>query len=279
LLVSGVLRAVLIAYGEWHDGHLPVPYTDIDYGVYGDAARLVSDGRSPYDRPTYRYSPVLSWILTLNVVTPVAGKLLFASADLVLATLVSDCLRLRGVPETDRIIAAAVVLVNPLSMTVSTRGNADVLIAVTCVAMIHALLMRRTTAAGLCFGCAVHLKLYPIVYAPALLAFINDDYATDARSTSQTAVARCWQRLSWHRLLFAVSSGCTFLMLSCVCWWLYGARFVHETYIFHLTRADTRHNFSLYFYHLYLTASAPSLNSALSPLLAFLPQVTAVTLT
>ena len=31
--------------------------------------------------------------------------------------------------------------------------------------------LKRPAAAGMCLGLAVHLKLYPVIYAPAALAF------------------------------------------------------------------------------------------------------------
>ncbi len=50
----------------------------------------------------------------------------------------------------------------------------------------------------------------------------------------------------------------------------YGDEFIHETYLYHIIRKDHRHNFSPYFYHMYLGYYSPS--GALSRLLAFVPQ-------
>ena len=41
LIISVILRVALILYSEWHDARSSVKYTDIDYRVFGDAARFI----------------------------------------------------------------------------------------------------------------------------------------------------------------------------------------------------------------------------------------------
>ena len=267
LLLSAVLRVLLIAYGEWQDAQLPVPYTDLDYGVYGDAARLLLRGHSPYRRPTFRYSPAIAALLTVNELSGVgsAGKLLFAAADLLLGWLVADCLRLRGLPAAARVRAACVSLLNPLSVTVSTRGNADVIVAVVCVAALHALLRRRSAACGLCLALAVHLKLYPAVFAPAFLACMDSEY------TGRDGGGWLQRWLSRERLQFAAGLSCGLCLLSGLSLALYGDQFLQQAVLHHVTRLDTRHNFSLYFYHLYLSSGLQA--SLLQSVSGFLPQL------
>ena len=51
---------------------------------------------------------------------------------------------------------------------------------------------------------------------------------------------------------FTAVSASSCLVLSAVCYALYGDVFLYETYLYHFGRKDNRHNFSIFFYELYL---------------------------
>jgi len=57
----------------------------------------------------------------------------------------------------------------------------------------------------------------------------------------------------------------------------YGNEFLQEAYLYHFTRTDIKHNFSVYFYMLFVTSE--SLLSRLISLMAFLPQFLLVVIT
>jgi phosphatidylinositol glycan class M len=69
-------------------------------------------------------------------------------------------------------------------------------------------------------------------------------------------------------LLFGGVSGGTFLGLGALFYSLYGRQFLQEAFLHHVGRKDPRHNFSVYFYHIYLTymdwGQLPDTNSSSS---------------
>lgn len=58
LVISILLRVALILYSEWHDARSTVKYTDIDYRVFGDAAKFVLHP----DTNNHAQGPIGRWL-------------------------------------------------------------------------------------------------------------------------------------------------------------------------------------------------------------------------
>ena len=162
VLVLGLMvRIALIAYGAVQDKYFAVRYTDIDYDVYNDASRFIAAGASPYDRATYRYTPLLAELLLPDVLfAEWFGKVLFSVCDIVIAVLLYRILR-----STETRFAAvgwmALWLFNPMSIVISTRGNADAIVCLLVVLTFYFLHARRIVPCSIAFGLAVHMKVPP----------------------------------------------------------------------------------------------------------------------
>lgn len=170
--VAILLRLGLLIYGRWQDTHSPVKYTDIDYLVFTDAAWFVARGRSPYDRATYRYTPLLAWLLyptswrSSSIPWFDFGKALFAAGDIVTGWLIARILRRKqGMTVEASMKYASIWLLNPMVANISTRGSSEGLVAVFVVALLSAVLDERASLAGLLLGFGVHFKIYPFIYA------------------------------------------------------------------------------------------------------------------
>ncbi|KAF4319599.1 hypothetical protein BBO99_00006211 [Phytophthora kernoviae] len=273
-----LLRLVLLVYGHLQDVYMAVKYTDVDYDVYTDAAREMAAGNSPFDRTTYRYTPVLAVLMLPNVfVHDVFGKLLFVACDLLIGHVLYQILRLRGLPDQNAAMYCCMWLFQPFSVNISTRGNADSIVVLLVLVSLLLIMRKQLVLSALAYGAAVHFKIYPIIYALAFLVFLNGDFrASNAKWESSCKSSFCfWVQLAGQvnrdRLLFGAVSGGLFLTLAAVCYYFYGFQFLYETYLYHLTRTDNRHNFSVYFYDLYLRYNTPSGFGV--GLLAFLPQL------
>jgi len=266
LIVSFLLRFMFILYGEHHDRNHLAKYTDIDYRVVTDAARHLNEGGSPYARSTYRYTPILAFLLIPNVtLTPLFGKFLFAAFDVVTGQLiyafVKDSLRfaLGGGGEVSARVAAMAWLYNPLVIGVSTRGSAEAVVCALVLVTLHLFRARVFVLAGLFFGLAIHFKIYPVIYSFSFYLALSD--LSGWRSLFQ---------INWARVRFAIGTAVSLGALTVFFYSRFGREFLHETYFYHITRKDIRHNFSPYFYMLYLTVDEEDIGISL---LTFMPQV------
>ncbi len=268
LMIAFLIRVALIFYGDYHDRTVLVKYTDIDYKVFTDAARHLSEGGSPYERHTYRYTPLLAWMLLPNIsLSYLFGKFLFSAFDIFAGQLiyafVKDVQQQRGgVSRSDVEVRARVAalawLYNPLVLGVSTRGNAEAVICTLVLVTLHLFRERVFVLAGCAFGLAIHFKIYPIIYSVSFFLALSD--------------ADGWRNLfeiNMARIRFVIGTVFTLAFLTLMFYYQYGDEFLDETYLYHITRKDIRHNFSPYFYMLYLTVEEEDVGISV---LTFLPQ-------
>lgn len=218
---AALLRAVLFVYGLVQDELSPMKYTDIDYFVFTDAARFVSQGESPYARDTYRYTPLLAWLLY-----PTAwggwwfsfGKVLFAVGDLVAGWLIYLILRSGESMRRERALKfASIWLLNPMVAQISTRGSSEGLLGVIVVALLWAMVEMRIVLAGLLLGVAVHFKIYPFIYAPAFVWWLDAERLGRSNATSSTEQGiqgAVKGFLNFERFLLALTSFSTFASLN-----------------------------------------------------------------
>ena len=275
-----LLRMVLLFYGLFQDAYSPLRYTDIDYFVFTDAARYVSRGRSPYDRETYRYTPLLAWLLIPTTWSGTGwfsfGKVVFATADIVTGWLTVLLLRslARGSMSMQRSLKyASIWLLNPMVATISTRGSSEGLLGVMVISLLWSITHRRIKLAGVLLGLAVHFKIYPFIYAPSLLLYLSSPPPPNSKHSSM--FNRYIEPLfSRANITLTISSLSTFMALNTIMYAIYGHPFIQHTYLHHVTRIDHRHNFSPYNTLLYLSSSLPTSSTAFHfESLAFLPQL------
>lgn len=286
LLVSSMLlRVFLILYGEWQDAHMEVRYTDVDYIVFSDAASLMASGQSPYKRTTYRYSPLLALLLVPNSIFHRSwGKFLFSASDLLVGLFIRNILKQRKVSEKVCTVSVMVWLLNPFTFTIGTRGNCEPIVCAMILWIIISLMKGNLSQAAFWYGLVVHFRVYPIIYALPIILVLDSKLFrsghkpplegwTHTSSTEKRTFSFSVSSLfSRERIMFGLISGGVFLACNAVSFYFYGHEFLHEALLYHLTRTDPRHNFSIYFYHIYLHYEREF--SALEKLISFLPQFT-----
>jgi phosphatidylinositol glycan class M len=238
-----ILSEILLKYD--------ITYTDIDYYVFSDGSKHLLNFQSPFNRETYRYTPLLAFLVIPNHIININfGKILFVFIDLGNGFLIEILLNLQNFNRKKRLekklakqnknlknnkrlnsldsrsvedstiseldsrkesesnnnngnndndnnneedyftkfkqvleILKKIIdnpfagyslfyLYNPFVISISTRGSSDCLIIFFILAMLVFLELEIYSISGILYGLAVHFKIYPIIYAPAIYLFI-----------------------------------------------------------------------------------------------------------
>ncbi|CAA3025507.1 GPI mannosyltransferase 1 [Olea europaea subsp. europaea] len=184
-------------------------------------------------------------------------------------------------------------LFNPFTFTIGTRGNCEPIVCAMILWIIICLMNDWLLQAALWYGLVVHLRIYPIIYALPIILVLHPLHFQPGKKPalvdwssrkSKSVQGSSYMRINglqgiriflasiftWRRLVFGIVSGSIFFILTGLCFYFYGWDFLDEALLYHLTRTDPRHNFSIYFYHIYLHFEQEF--SSLEKLISFLPQ-------
>jgi phosphatidylinositol glycan class M len=245
-----VIRLLLVGWGELQDRLFQVAYTDVDYLVFSDGAKYIAQGGSPYERATYRYSPLIAYLFVPNFFlgTQLFGKLLLVLCDLVAAHILRKGVQAMGYAESsckNRVSLA--YLFNPLIINITTRGNSETLTLVLLLYCFFGLVSDgkgwkgRFVGSAVCLGVAAHIRLFPVLNGLPIALFLL------RKGHGITGV------LSYGVVAVGALMGTSFLAYS-----LYGMEYVNHAVLYHATRSDHRHSLSLAFPSLYLLPSVAS---------------------
>ena len=205
--------------------------------------------RSPYNRETYRYTPLLACLLLPNELVHASfGKYLFAACDLVNGVLIYRLLVTSILSSPTRALTtdnakpldtrhqsgdtenkpvgngnawaaflAATHLLNPLVFSISTRGSSESILCTFVLLTLYYALRHRWDAAAVMLGISTHWKIYPVIYGVSCVAAI----ATQARPTSGWGFAFIKSLVCVRTFRFALLSAGTFFFLGAFCYAMY----------------------------------------------------------
>lgn len=257
IIISIITRLIFFIYGIYQDNHFKIKYTDIDYQVFNDASFFVYHHKSPFLRDTYRYTPLLSWIILPNHWTQWyhSSKLTFIVSDIITGSMIIQLLHNWIDIKQAQLITAAIWLLNPLVITISTRGNCETVLCLMIIAVFYTIHYNHYTIAAIVYGLSIHFKIYPIIYCGPIAIYLFK-VGTGFKSVVKFGIVA---------LLTLVTS--TYWMFA-----IYGDSYMNEAWWYHIIRIDHRHNFSIWNVLLYYTSTFPNSNLSLATF-AFVPQL------
>jgi phosphatidylinositol glycan class M len=199
-------------------------------------------------------------------------------------------------------------LYNPLPLIVSSRGSSDSLETFLVLLVFYCLTKRSNFLAGVIFGIAVHVKMYPMIYAIGIFFLLRKHqherqdlnllslgvqgsrvHINSAPTADSTESATCntsslskednwntWNPLTRERISFFGAAALSFSLTTGLAYHWYGDNYLNEAWLYHFYRKDAQHNFSIYFY-IYHLGLSPFVETLISRC-AFIPQVLVILL-
>ncbi|WVQ98817.1 hypothetical protein IAU59_005948 [Kwoniella sp. CBS 9459] len=324
LALSFVVQLGLLLYANHIDSHPErfggLKYTDVDWRVVSDGARLIfrpdeDDGNiargwlvrylglsigDPYERATFRYTPLLALLVSPSLIHPLFGRLLLVLISLCIPPLLlslpapapapasSSRSRSRSSADVSRVSGPTTLValdpapaltparvpfwavhglwtLNPFVLNITTRGSPESVICLLVVLLLVSLRKGKEVQAAVWLGLAVSWKIYPAIYVPAIWSFLarpRPRPRSASRNKHEEDAEGGW--FGWRVWRFGVVAAMTFGIVNGILWAIWGLPFLEHTYLYHLTRQDHRHNFSPYFYPIYLSFYTKLVSSSLS---------------
>lgn len=268
LVVSVLLRVGFFAFGLYQDKYMPVKYTDIDYLVFSDAARFIQEGKSPYERDTYRYTPLLAWMLVPNGWGGIwysFGKALFMVSDLITGVIIMNLLKQNKQLSLNKILGlSSIWLLNPMVITISTRGSSESVLTVLIMLSLYYLSKGNLTTSAVFLGLSIHFKFYPVIYLASVMYYLSKGVPL-----VHLPIVKL---VNWTNLKYLIVTLITLTFANSLMYYIYGYEFFYHSYLYHLTRIDHRHNFSIYNVMLYYKSAIVDSTSNIEKY-AFIPQL------
>ncbi len=229
IYVLGLLiRIILFLIGVYMDKFTETDYSDIDYRIFTDGARYVTEGKSPFERTTYRYTPLLAIMMTPNIyISEYFGKIFFISLDILVGFMIEALIQTNSLKS--KMIMLMIWFFNPVTINCSTRGSNDVIVTVLMLACLYFLKKDRLTISAIIYGLTVHFRIFPIIYCMAIYMYIKKNKSF----------------INLESIKYGVISGSVFILITAFFYIFYGYQYLYEGYLYHLVRKDHRHNFSI----------------------------------
>ncbi|KAL0233800.1 hypothetical protein PCE1_002306 [Barthelona sp. PCE] len=257
LLWGVVVRCIFFAYSFIHEAMGSVPFTDIDFYVVMEGALLYSQGKSPYIRTTYRYTPFLAMIFSYPVFlhNPFLVKIVLVALDIAIGYMMCLIVKKLQNKSSLSLLSFFLWLGNPVVANISTRGSPEAVICFFVVLFVYLFISKRFKLSAVVLGFATHYKIFPGLFSIAVLCYFG--------LRSVQSIIRIFE--------FAFFAFISFVAPIIFYYRKFGFDFLYESYFYHIIRKDHRHNFSVYWLSIYL--SELTVPSTAERILNYIPMI------